>query len=69
MRSSLRCPKRFGVADIMKHRGAASKGRAQIYPALARWVAAKTVRSVPKGVYEKVPGTTRDRAANGRGAK
>jgi hypothetical protein len=49
-------PKRFGVEDVMKHPGAAAKGRAQVYPALSRWELAKLVRRVDKGVYEKVDG-------------
>ena len=46
-------PKRFGVEDVMKHPGAAAKGRAQVYPALNRWETTKRVRRVGKGVYEK----------------
>lgn len=37
----------------MKHPGAASKGRAQAYPALNRWEATKRIKRVSKGVYEK----------------
>jgi hypothetical protein len=47
-------PKRFGVEDVMKHPGAAAKGRAQVYPALNRWESTKRVRRVGKGVYEKL---------------
>ncbi|HZR81154.1 MAG TPA: hypothetical protein VFD92_08650 [Candidatus Binatia bacterium] len=46
-------PQRFGVEDIMKHPGAASKGRAQVYPALTRWETAGRIRRISKGVYEK----------------
>lgn len=46
-------PKRFGVQDVMKHPGAAAKGRAQVYPALNRWESTKRIRRVGKGVYEK----------------
>ena len=49
-------PKRFGVEDVMKHPGAAAKGRAQVYPALNRWETTKRVRRVGKGVYEKAGG-------------
>lgn len=47
-------PKRFGVQDVMKHPGAAAKGRAQVYPALNRWESTKRVKRVGKGVYEKL---------------
>jgi hypothetical protein len=46
-------PKRFGVQDVMKHPGAAAKGRAQVYPALNRWESTQRVRRVGKGLYEK----------------
>lgn len=49
-------PRRFGVQDVMKHPGAAAKGRAQVYPALNRWETTKRVRRVGKGVYEKTGG-------------
>jgi hypothetical protein len=49
-------PKRFGVQDVMKHPGAAAKGRAQVYPALNRWESTKRIRRVGKGVYEKTGG-------------
>lgn len=47
-------PKRFGVQDVMKHPGAAAKGRAQVYPALNRWEATKRIKRVEQGVYEKL---------------
>jgi len=47
-------PRRFGVQDVMKHPGAAAKGRAQVYPALNRWESTKRVKRVGKGVYEKL---------------
>jgi hypothetical protein len=56
-------PKRFGVQDVLKHPGAAAKGRAQVYPALNRWEALKRIKRVEQGVYEKVGG-----AAAGDGA-
>lgn len=46
-------PKRFGVQDVMKHPGAAAKGRAQVYPALNRWETTKRIKRVGKGLYEK----------------
>jgi hypothetical protein len=49
-------PQRFGVEDVMKHPGAAAKGRAQVYPALNRWEATKRIKRVGKGVYEKAGG-------------
>jgi hypothetical protein len=49
-------PRRFGVQDVMRHPGAASKGRAQVYPALSRWESAKLIRRVSQGVYEKAGG-------------
>ena len=49
-------PKRFGVLDVMKHPGAAAKGRAQVYPALNRWEATKRIKRVDKGTYEKLGG-------------
>lgn len=50
-------PQRFGVEDVMKHPGAAAKGRAQAYPALNRWEATKRIKRVSKGVYEKATGS------------
>lgn len=49
-------PRRFGVQDVMRHPGAAAKGRAQVYPALSRWEKAKLIRRVSQGVYEKTGG-------------
>lgn len=72
-------PKRFGIEDVMKHPGAAAKGRPQVYPALNRWETTKRVRRVSKGIYEKTagdaggasakraPGKTRRRRAVKRG--
>lgn len=56
-------PQRFGVEDVMKHPGAAAKGRAQVYPALNRWEATKRVKRVGKGVYEKARGANATQAA------
>ena len=53
-------PKRFGVDHVMRHPGARSKGRAQVYPALTRWEATKKIRRVGKGLYEKVAGASQD---------
>ena len=49
-------PKRFGVKDVLKHPGARAKGKAQIYPAFTRWEAAKKIRRVSQGQYERVSG-------------
>jgi hypothetical protein len=46
-------PSKFGVDDVMKHPGARSKGRAQVYPALTRWVQAKKIKKVGKGRYQR----------------
>jgi hypothetical protein len=46
-------PKQFEVSDILKHPGARSKGRLQIYAALARWSANKKVKRIGFGKYEK----------------
>lgn len=48
-------PRRFDVADVMKHPGPQSKGKAQVYPALNRWETAKLVKRIGKGRYEKLP--------------
>jgi hypothetical protein len=56
-------PNRFGVQDVMKHPGAAAKGRAQIYPALNRWEATKRIKRVGKGLYEKAAGKATRAAA------
>jgi hypothetical protein len=56
-------PQRFGVEDVMKHPGAAAKGRAQVYPALNRWEATKRIKRVGKGVYEKAGGAGATRGA------
>jgi len=47
-------PKRFGVDEIMKHPGAAAKGRAQVYPALTRWETSGRIKRIETGRYEKV---------------
>jgi hypothetical protein len=46
-------PARFGVDDVLKHPGARSKGRAQIYPALTRWIQSKKVKKIGKGRYQR----------------
>ena len=58
-------PQRFGVEDVMKHPGAASKGRAQVYPALNRWEATKRIKRVGKGVYEKAGSAGAAKGAGG----
>jgi hypothetical protein len=47
-------PEKFGVAEVMKHPGARAKGRAQVYPALSRWVDGKRIKKIGKGRYQKV---------------
>lgn len=41
-------PTTFSVEDVLKHPGAAARGRVQIYPALGRWAQAKRVKEVGK---------------------
>lgn len=63
-------PKVFGIKDVLEHSGAASKGRAQIYPAFTRWEAAGHIKRVSKGQYEKVGATdARAKPARGKSAK
>jgi hypothetical protein len=52
-------PRQFGVSDVLKHPGARSKGRLQIYAALARWSADKKVKRIGFGKYEKTGGSAR----------
>ena len=56
-------PKKFGIEDVMKHPGAAAKGRAQAYPALTRWETSGRIKRIEKGRYQKVgaskPGSKR----------
>lgn len=47
-------PKRFGVEDVMKHPGARAKGRAQVYPALSRWMQANKIKKIGKGRYQRL---------------
>ena len=47
-------PAKFGAGDVLKNPAAAAKGSPQIYPAIGRWVAAKRVKKVGKGQYQKV---------------
>ncbi len=47
-------PSKFDIDDVMKHPGARSKGRDQVYPALTRWVQTKKVKKVGKGTYQKM---------------
>ena len=47
-------PKTFTVNDVMKQPGVAAKGRAQVYPALDRWLQAKKAKRVGKGEYRKL---------------
>jgi hypothetical protein len=47
-------PEKFSVADVMKHPGARSKGRVQIYPALTRWQHGKKIKKIGKGKYQRL---------------
>lgn len=47
-------PATFGVADILEHPGARSRGRAQAYPALTRWQQAKKIKKVGTGRYQRL---------------
>ncbi len=47
-------PAKFAVNDIMKRPGVKARGRAQVYPAITRWMDAKKVKRVGKGKYQKV---------------
>lgn len=47
-------PEVFGMEDVLKHPGAAAKGRAQIYPAMNRWVQAQKIEKVDKGSYRRI---------------
>jgi hypothetical protein len=61
-------PSVFGIEHVLKHPGAASKGRAQIYPAFTRWEAAGRIKRVAKGRYEKT-GATAGRAGATKAAR
>lgn len=52
-------PKTFTVDDVMAKPEAQQKGRAQVYPALNRWLEAKKVKRIGKGQYEKSTGSAR----------
>ncbi|HEY8515265.1 MAG TPA: hypothetical protein VIS07_07115 [Candidatus Binatia bacterium] len=47
-------PEKFGVEDVMKHPGARAKGRAQVYPALSRWMQANKIKKIGKGRYQRL---------------
>ncbi|MEW6268304.1 MAG: hypothetical protein AB1689_03290 [Thermodesulfobacteriota bacterium] len=47
-------PEKFGVEDVMKHPGARAKGRAQVYPALSRWMQASKIKKIGKGRYQRL---------------
>ena len=47
-------PENFTIEDVLKNPDAARKGRAQIYPALNRWEAAKAIKRTAKGRYRRV---------------
>lgn len=46
-------PAKFSVDDVLKRPGVKARGRAQIYPAITRWMEAKKVKRVGKGKYRK----------------
>lgn len=56
-------PTKFTIEDVLKHKGAASKGKAQIYPAFSRWEAAKVIKRVAKGTYEKTSASAKKTAS------
>lgn len=70
-------PESFTIEDVLKNPDAARKGRAQIYPALNRWEAAKVIKRVAKGRYKRVagaekataPAKPKAKAKRGRSAK
>ena len=62
-------PTQFGIADVMKHPDARSKGREQVYAALSRWLGDKKVRRVGFGKYEKADGTARASAGRPKAAR
>ncbi len=47
-------PPIFTIADVLKHPGAASKGQAQVSPAIARWKLQKLVKRVDRGQYQRL---------------
>jgi hypothetical protein len=47
-------PAKFGAADVLKNPAAAAKGSAHVYPAIGRWVAAKQVKKIGQGQYQRV---------------
>ena len=57
-------PRQFSMPDVMKHRGAAARGKPQAYVAIARWESMGRVKRLAPGQYRKVL-----RASSGAGAK
>jgi hypothetical protein len=51
-------PEVFGIDDVLKHPGAAAKGKAQAYPAMTRWQKAGRIEKVERGRFRRV--TTRE---------
>ena len=47
-------PDEFGIDDVLKHPGAAAKGKAQSYPAMTRWQKAGRIQKVERGRFRKV---------------
>ncbi len=49
-------PEVFGIEDVLKHPGAAAKGKAQSYPAMTRWQKAGRIEKVERGRFRRIPG-------------
>jgi hypothetical protein len=47
-------PEVFGIEDVLKHPGAAAKGKAQAYPAMTRWQKAGRIEKVERGRFRRV---------------
>lgn len=47
-------PDEFGIDDVLKHPGAAAKGKAQSYPAMTRWQKAGRIQKVERGRFRKI---------------
>ncbi|MFM8412978.1 MAG: hypothetical protein ACKOCT_22215 [Alphaproteobacteria bacterium] len=47
-------PEVFGIEDVLKHPGAAAKGKAQSYPAMTRWQKAGRIEKVERGKFRRL---------------
>lgn len=47
-------PEVFGIEDVLKHPGAAAKGKAQAYPAMTRWQKAGRIEKVERGRFRRI---------------